>query len=233
MMIYVSNQSTVVSNTQFQQMITAMNQFLLTLCSDWSIGIVQLFQAIVNPNNILNNTIFIFDNTDSPGALGYHFDVNGLAIGKVFAKTITGYGGAVLYKDTTTMTVAQCLCHEALEMIGNANINKWFLDNKGVFWAGELCDAVENNLITITLPGNVKVGLSDYVLPNWFSPNSTRRPFNKLNTLTGPFKLDRYGYSITIKNNRVVSVYGQSYLENKKSEVESDVNEIKEKFGLS
>ena len=233
MIIYVSNQSTVVNNTQFQQMLTAMNQFLLTLCSDWSISTVQVFQAVTTPTSIMNNTIFIFDNTDSPGALGYHFDVNGFAVGKVFARTITQYGGAVLYKDATTMTVAQCLCHEALEMIGNANINKWFLDNKGVFWAGELCDAVENNLITVTLPGNIRVGLSDYVLPSWFSPNTTRRPFNKLNTLTGPFKLDRLGYSITIKNNRVVSVYGQSYPENKKADVESDVNEIKEKFGLS
>jgi hypothetical protein len=233
MIIYVSNQSKVVSEIQFQQMITAMNQFLITLCSDWSITTVQLFKAITTPTKILNNTIFIFDDSDSPGALGYHFDVDGFAVGKVFAKTILQYGGAVLYKNATTMTVAQCLCHEALEMIGNANINKWYLDNSGVFWAGELCDAVENNLITITIPGSIKVALSDYVLPNWFSPNSTKRPFNKLNTLTGPFKLDRYGYSITIKNNRVVSVYGQSYPDNKKADIESDVTEIKEKFGLN
>lgn len=233
MMIYVSNQSSVVTNLQFQQMITAMNQFLITLCQDWSITTIQLFPVFASPNNIVNNTIFIFDNTDSPGALGYHFDVGGLAVGKVFAKTILDYGGVVLYKDQLTMTVAQCLCHEALEMIGNANINKWFLDNKGVFWAGELCDAVQNNLIVITLPGNIRVGLSDYVLPKWFSPNSRTKPFNKLNTLNSPFSVDRLGYSITIKNNRVISVYGESYPAIKKVEVEDDIREIKEKFGLS
>jgi len=243
MRIYVCNQSTVVSNSQVQKMILAMNTFLITLCKDWSITTVQMFQSFSTPSKILDNTIFIFDNSDSPDALGYHFDVEGLAVGYVFAKTIIDYGGDVLYKDATTSTVSQCLCHEALEMIGNANVNKWFLDNKGAFWAGELCDAVESNIITVTLPGNVKVAMSDYVLPNWFSPNSTKRPFNKLNTLTGPFKIDKWGYSIVIKNNRVVAVWGQSFLEtnfrgtnssyDKKIEVESDINEMKLKFGFN
>ena len=243
MRIYVSNQSTVVSNSQVQKMILAMNQFLITLCKDWSITTVQMFQTFTGPNKILDNTIFIFDNSDSPGALGYHFDVDGLAVGYVFAKTILDYGGDVLYKNSTTGTVSQCLCHEALEMIGNANINKWFLDNNGTFWAGELCDAVESNIITVTLTGNIKVALSDYVLPSWFSPNSTKRPFNKLNTLTGPFKIDKWGYSLIIRNNRIVAVWGQSFLEtdfrssneayDKKIEVESDISEMKLKFGLS
>jgi hypothetical protein len=63
MRIYVSNQSTVVSNSQVQKMILAMNQFLITLCKDWSISTVQMFQTFTGPNRILDNTIFIFDNS--------------------------------------------------------------------------------------------------------------------------------------------------------------------------
>jgi hypothetical protein len=186
-----------------------------------------LVSSVYNSRRILPNTIFILDTTDEAGALGYHFDNSGDAIGKVFAKTIIQYGGVVLYKDNTTMTVAQCLCHELLEMIGNPNINKWFLDNNGIFWAGELCDAVENNLYVINLAGNVKVGLSDYVLPSYFSPNSTQRPFNKMNTLTTPFSVDHYGYAITIQGNDIVAIYGSKFPEEKKVDVVEDIAELK------
>lgn len=233
MRIYVSNQSKVVSNTQVQQMITAMNILLTSLYTDWGLSPIQMFQSFTKPSDPLQNyTIFIFDDTDSPGALGYHFDVSGLAIGKVFAKTILNYGGVVLYRNATTMTVAQCLCHEAFEMIGNPNVNKWMLDNSGTFWAAELCDAVQNNIYVITLPGNIKVGLSDYLLPSWFNTDMRVGPYNKMNTLRAPFTLDRYGYSILIRNNRVTQIYGMSYPESKKNDVEKDVNEIKLKFGL-
>jgi hypothetical protein len=232
MRIYLSNQSTVVSNTQVQQIIAAMNVLLTSLYTDWGLSPIQMFQSFTRVSDPLQNyTIFIFDNTDSPGALGYHFDTSGLAIGKVFAKTILNYGGVVLYRDANTMTVAQCICHEAMEMVGNPNVNKWILDNSGTFWAAELCDAVQNNIYVVTVSG-VKVGLSDYLLPSWFVPNTRVGPFNKMNTLRAPLTIDRYGYSILIRNNRVGQIYGISYPDSKKREVEEDVNEIKEKFGL-
>jgi hypothetical protein len=189
-------------------MVKAINTLLTSLCNDWNLSQIQLL--IGSGNNYPNNSIFLLDYTDSPGALGYHYEESGLAIGKVFAKTILGYGGAILYKDSTTFTVSQCLCHELLEMIGNNETNKWYLDNNGIFWAGELCDPVESNLIIYTLPGNIKVALSDYVLPNWFSPDSTIRPFNKLNTLTTPFSLSPGGYAIIIDNYNVEEVFGMS-----------------------
>jgi hypothetical protein len=221
----VINLSTVVNNDQFTKMIKAINIYLVTLCNDWNLQPAQLVAS--TSKLTVPNTIFIFDNTDSQGALGYHFETNGNAIGKVFAKTILNYGGAVLYKDNVTMTVAQCLCHELLEMIGNPFINKWYLDNNGTFWAGELCDAVENNLYTILLPGNIKVGLSDYVLPNYFSADNTTRPFNKMNTLNAPFTVDHNGYAITIQGNNIIAIYGSNYPINKKVNVEKDISEMK------
>jgi hypothetical protein len=223
----VINLSTVVTTDQFTKMIKAINTYLSALCNDWTLQPIQLVASTYNSRNILPNTIFILDTTDSADALGYHFDNSGSAIGKVFAKTIIQYGGVVLYKDNTTMTVAQCLCHELLEMIGNPNINKWFLDNNGIFWAGELCDAVQNNLYVITLPGNVKVGLSDYVLPSYFSPNTVRVPFNKMNTLRSALTVDRYGYAITIQGNDIVPIYGSNYPEDKKVDVIKDIAEMR------
>lgn len=233
MRIYVSNQSSSVSNTQLTQMIAAMNILLTNFCTDWGLSPIQLFQSFTRVGDVIpNNTIFIFNNSDSPGALGYHFDQSGLAIGKVFARTIINYGGSILYKDNSTFTVAQCLAHEAFEMICDNSANKWVLDNNSTFWAYEVSDAVQNNLYVVTLPGGIKVGLSDYVLPSWFDSNSVSGPYNKMNTLTRPLTLDRGGYSIIIRGNRVSQVFGMGVTNEKKNDVLNDVVNIKKKFGL-
>ena len=230
----IYNQSTVVNSTQLTNIVKAINTFLTTLCNDWQLAQIQLVSGTYNPRfAIPNNTIFIFDDTDSPGALGYHFEDSGNAIGRVFAKTILNYGGVVLYRDNYTMTVAQCICHELLEMIGNNVINKWYLDNNGIFWAGELCDPVESNLIVYNLSGGVKVGLSDYVLPAWFSPDSKRGPYNKINSLRSPFSLDRGGYAIIIDDYNIVAVYGMSqskYSANKLKDIQDSLGEYQSKF---
>jgi len=204
----IFNQSTVVNSTNLQNMVKAINMLLVNVCSDWGFAPTQL--VIGTGNTHPNNSIYMMDNTDVDGALGYHDEISGKAYAKIFAKTIINYGGAILYKDNYTFTVAQCLFHELLEMMGNNVANKWYLDNSGIFWAGELCDPVESNLIVYTLPGNIKVGLSDYVLPSWFSPDSTTRPFNKLNTLTAPFTLAPGGYAILIDNYQVIDIYGMN-----------------------
>jgi len=204
----IFNQSTVVNSTNLTNMVKAINMLLTSLSTDWGLAATQL--VVGTGNRYPNNTILLQDLTDDPGALGYHYEDNGKVIGKVFAKTIINYGGVVLYRDNYTFTVAQCVSHELFEMIGNQQINKWYLDNYGIFWAGELCDPVESNLVVYTLPGNIKVGLSDYVLPSWFSPDIITRPFNKLNTLTAPFRLSPGGYAIIIDNYTVEAIYGMS-----------------------
>lgn len=239
----IFNQSSVVNNTQLQNMVKAINLFLANVCLDWGLAATQL--VIGTGRNYPNNYILMLDNSDVDGALGYHDELNGKAYAKVFAKTILNYGGVVLYRDNSTFTVAQCLCHELLEMMGNNQINKWFLDNYGIFWAAELCDPVESNLILYTLPGNIRVGLSDYVLPSWFSPDVTARPFNRLNTLTTPFSLAPGGYAIIIDNYQIIDIYGMNntkehtigtystnygLLSIKAKDREEDIDEIKNIF---
>ena len=237
----IFNQSSVVNTTQLQNIVKAINTLLVNVCVDWGLAATNL--VIGTGTRYPNNTLLLQDLTDEPGALGYHYEDSGKVIGKVFAKTIINYGGAVLYRDNWTFTVAQCICHELLEMMGNSQINKWFLDNNGIFWAAELCDPVQGNLIVYTLSGNVKVGLSDYVLPSWFSPDITTRPFNKLNTLTSPFSIASGGYAIIIDNYSVEAVYGMSegkfitgtYSSNgllaiKASERQEEIDELNKKF---
>ena len=235
----IFNQSTVVSTQNLQNMVKAINIYLITFCNDWGLAPIQLVisTSSVHPNN----SIYMLDDTDSPGALGYHDEINGKSYAKIFARTILGYGGVILYKDSHTFTVAQVLSHELLEMIGNSEVSKWYLDNNGTLWAGELCDAVESNIILYTLPGNIKVGLSDYVLPSWFSPDTTTRPFNKLNTIQTPFELDFGGYSIIIEitSGYIDTIYGSAHISGTSSlvsinaaNIAKDVTEISKKFGL-
>ena len=234
----IFNQSTVVTTQNLQNMVKAINTFLVTVCSDWGLASTQL--VISSGSNHPNNSIYIMDYTDVDGALGYHDETAGKAYGKIFARTILGYGGAILYKDNHTFTVASVLCHELLEMIGNNQVDKWYLDNNGILWAGELCDPVESNLIVYTLPGNIKVGLSDYVLPSWFSPDSVR-PFNKANTIAAPFTLDSGGYGIiiVIESGYITEVYGSKHISGtaslvsiNESNIKKDVKELSEKFKI-
>ena len=235
----IFNQSTIVNSVNLQNMVKAINLFLGTVCSDWGFAPTQLI--IGSGGSHPNNSIYLMDYTDSPGALGYHDEITGKAYAKIFAKTIVGYGGAILYKDAFTFTVASVLCHELLEMMGNNQVSRWCLDNDGVLWANELCDAVESNIITYTLPGNIKVALTDYVLPSWFSPDTVARPFNKLNTLSGPFTVDSGGYSIilVINDGYIDTVYGSihtsgtaSLISVSTSDIQNDVKQLSEKFKL-
>ena len=207
----IFNQSTVVSTANLQNMVKAMNLFLTTVCNDWGLAPVQLI--IGSGGTHPNNSIFLMNDTDVDGALGYHDETAGKAYAKIFARTILNYGGVMLYKDPYTFTVSQVLCHEVLEMLGNNEVSKWYMDNSGTLWAGELCDPVESNVILYTLPGNIKVGMSDYILPNWFAPDVSSRPFNKLNTLSSPFTLDSGGYAIilVISDGYIDTIYGETH----------------------
>ena len=127
----IFNQTSAINQQNLQYIVKAINILLTSVCADWGLSPIQLI--IGSGNNYPNNSLFLLDYTDSPGALGYHYEQNGNSYAKIFVRTILGYGGALLYRDSTTFTVAQCICHELLEMIGNSETNKWYLDNNGKF----------------------------------------------------------------------------------------------------
>jgi hypothetical protein len=106
--------------------------------------------------------IYVRDQADIQGALGYHAENNlGIPYGFVF----TEIAGEVHEDYSVTLS------HEALEMIGDANVNKLAAgphpgdpDRWVLHWY-EMCDAVQAE--TYKVDG---VDVSNFVLPLYFTP---------------------------------------------------------------
>jgi hypothetical protein len=138
------------------------------------------------------------DDADVAKALGYHdLTTEGQPISKVFAKTTIADGQAV----------SSVACHELFEMVLDPLANIWAQDDKGVLWAYEACDAVEDD--TFLVDG---LKMSNFILPAYFEvfnhPPGTK--FDFLGKLTAPFTLDKGGYSIVMQNGKVRNIYGST-----------------------
>jgi hypothetical protein len=121
----------------------------------------------------------ILDDADQAGALGYHDEtIEGLPIGKVFAKTTLQYGEKV----------SVTLSHEILEMLADPDVNLLMQDAVRArrFWAYEDCDAVEGDDYPITVLSGSVVPVSNFVLPAYFETFRTSGPFDFLKKLTKP-----------------------------------------------
>ncbi len=97
------------------------------------------------------------DNSDQARALAYHDLTNeGLPISKIFVKTILA--------SNTSISVGAT--HELCEMAVDPWLNSAYQDPKGVFWAGEVCDPVEDDQYGYEIGG---ILVTDFVTPNWFA----------------------------------------------------------------
>jgi len=212
--VAVVNQSTVISDADGTSMVAALNSLLPTFCSDWSIpsatAIYVPLKSRVIPANAYK--VYILDNTDVQGALGYHDIVSDLPYAKIFAKTNTYYGGVTLYEPTRTKpTLAQTLSHEVFEMLVDPKcVNWWMNPNNGYLFAGEVGDPVESNIVVVRLPNGTSVGMADWILPAWSDVQNARGPFNHLDTLLSPFSMSPGGYVLYIKSGKMISAYGTS-----------------------
>jgi hypothetical protein len=79
-----------------------------------------------------------------------------LPISKVFVKTILA--------DNSSVSVGAT--HELCEMAVDPWLNSAYQDPQGTFWAGEVCDPVEDDKYGYQI-GQILV--TDFVTPNWFS----------------------------------------------------------------
>jgi len=205
--IYCLNSSSLKSSDMFL-MINALNMMLPAFCNSWS---VKQYICIAVPSNIKpkNATYCVFlDNNNSPGSLGYHTEFGNIPYGEVFVKTILQYGGTT-FMNGKAPSISQAFSHEIFEIIVNQNINIWWQRSDGSLVPAEVCDPVQANIIPIKV-GNVVVGISDYILPEWNDPQSTKGPYNFLNTLIRPFQIAKGGYAIVMKNNVMSYVFGKS-----------------------
>ena len=240
--IAIVNISTVVSDANGSIITSAMNQVLPTFCNDWNLPLVTAVYVGLGKTTTIPLKVFLMDTSDVSGALGYHDELNNLPYGKCFAKTVLQYGPLLWTANPSVPTFAQTVCHEVFEMLIDLYCNTWAMlaDNKTLY-AYEVCDPVESNPLTVTvattstssvkskaapfLPTttttitNTKVGLSDWILPQWFNSQATRGPFNHNNTLTAPFQLSPNGYVIKTKAGTISYVFGESVTEEHKSRI--------------
>ena len=105
--------------------------------------------------------LYLWDETDVPGALGYH-DANnrGIPFGFVFTDLVAEVG------ESWTVT----LSHEALELLADPEVNLLVMGphpadpDKTVFHWYEMCDAVQDETYEID-----DVEVSNFVLPLYFT----------------------------------------------------------------
>src|SRR6202171_2412270 len=113
--IALVNQSTVVKDAYASVMTDALQtQVTRDFYPVWGVDAKLTFVSHGNDPGPGSWVIAILDNADQATSLGYHdITPDGLALGKVFAKTTIDNGGQV---SVTTS-------HELLEMLGDPDIN--------------------------------------------------------------------------------------------------------------
>lgn len=127
--------------------------------------------------------VYLIDNADVPGALGYHDnDANGVPFAHVFVAFSIDNGVA-------WQSVAS---HEVLEMLGDPRPSVQLVEDPGpdgCGWIQELGDPIE----TFSYQVN-GVPMSDFVLPAWFTVGAAG-PYDFMNVLKAPFTTAPGGYA--------------------------------------
>jgi hypothetical protein len=158
--IAVINESSAdaISDADLQNMIPAFSaQWNKDLNAVWGVGAADFIWVPKGQTPPAGSWWVVFlDNSDQANALAYHDLTNeGLPISKVFVKTIQA--------DNTSVSVGAT--HEICEMAVDPWLNSAYQDPNGIFWAGEVCDPVEDDQYGYTIEG---VLVTDFVTPNWF-----------------------------------------------------------------
>ena len=216
--IAVINNSTVLSTLEVTRMVSACNtQVNRDVAPVWGRTAlpVRLYNSVrLVPKN--SAIIYIVNDADHAGALGYHTETwGGQVFGKVFARTIMNYGLKPLF-DGAKVTVSSVLSHEVLELMFNPYVSLWadgpVIDTDKNEYAYEVCDPVEADMYTITVASS-KVSVSNFVYPEWFdiaTPAGTKLDY--LNKLTAPYTMTPNGYMVVRGNSgNETAIFGDKY----------------------
>jgi len=188
--ICLQNRSTVLSDAQVQ---AAMAALQIQLDRDWQQAWGTTATLVfASANQSLPSgawPIYILDNSDVYGALGYHDEtLAGTPYGRIFAKDDMTYG----YNWTVTLS------HELLEMMLDPYVNlsvfRQNSNSSGLIYAYEACDACEADNLGYAING---IQVSDFVWPSWFDltiSSYAGKRFDQCQHLTAPFQLYAGGY---------------------------------------
>ena len=182
--IAVINQSAAITNAAVQHMLPAFtHQWNTDLRPIWGVEEATFTFAPKGKKPEPHSWWLVFlDNSDQADALAYHDLTNeGLPISKVFVKTILA--------DKASVSVGAT--HELCEMAVDPWLNSAYQDAQGVFWAGEVCDPVEDDQYGYKI-GDVLV--TDFVTPNWFGHQHAQTQIDLKGHALTPFEILSGGY---------------------------------------
>ena len=157
--IAVLNESTAISDADIRAMLPAFShQWNVDLQPIWGVGEANFTFVRKDQSPEAGAWWVVFlDDSDQADALAYHDLTNeGLPISKVFVKTILA--------DKASISVGAT--HEICEMAVDPWLNSAYQDPRGTFWAGEVCDPVEDDQYGYEIAG---ILVTDFVTPNWFA----------------------------------------------------------------
>lgn len=183
--IAVINESTAISDADVQNMLPAFDQqWNKDLLPVWGVD-AATFAFVPKGQTPASGTwwVVFLDDSDQAGALAYHDLTNeGLPISKVFVKTILA--------DKSSVSVGAT--HEICEMAVDPWLNSAYQDDQGVFWAGEVCDPVEDDQYGYMI-GNVLV--TDFITPNWFGHQHAQGAIDLKGHARAAFEILTGGYA--------------------------------------
>jgi hypothetical protein len=183
--IAVINESTAIADADVQKMLPAFDQqWNQDLAPIWGIDAATFAFTPKGQAPAAGTWWVVFlDDSDQAGALAYHDVTNeGLPISKVFVKTIIADNAAVSVGAT----------HEICEMAVDPWINSAYQDQQGVFWAGEVCDPVEDDQYGYMI-GDILV--TDFVTPDWFAFKNAHGKIDFKNHVNAAFEVLTRGYA--------------------------------------
>jgi len=166
----VNHTSTTISDEEVQAVVRAINRQLQEdFRASWGIDATLRLEGRsgLQPDRQVaasmrgDAVIYLWDQADVPGAIGYH-DLNnrGIAFGFVFTEISAQLG------EPWSVT----LSHEALELVGDPDVNRLVMGphpadpSRDVFFWYEMCDAVQAE--TYEIDG---VAVSNFLLPLYFT----------------------------------------------------------------
>jgi hypothetical protein len=183
--IAVINESTAITDSAVQGMINAFSsQWNNELNDAWGVGDAQFtFTPKFTAPAPGSWWVVFLDDSDQADALAYHDLTNeGLPISKVFVKTILA--------DKASVSVGAT--HEICEMAVDPWLNSAYQDNSGTFWAGEVCDPVEDDQYGYEIGG---VLVTDFVTPDWFGHKNASGSVDYKGHATKSFEVLSGGYA--------------------------------------
>lgn len=180
--------STAVTDAQVQALATALQtQVSRDLYPAWNVTAVVTSLTRTQAIPVGAWPLYILDNADIQGALGYHDETLGVPYGRVFVKTAQQYG----YSWTVTAS------HELLEMLVNPHVNLTVFNQTsniaGSIYFAEVGDPCEADSFGYKI-NNILV--SDFAYPAWFDSTQTARgtQYDYSRKLTAPFQIGTGGY---------------------------------------